>query len=206
MVLFWTMELLPADQARDQEADKSGAVAITVVSRVSVWSSPSALSQRLSILEPGAAILVTGYKPIEKYFQIRFKGKTGYIDSRDLKNTQALARLVEQSSKALAFQPSSNSAEVSNRRNADEDAAKLKVLTLLYGEKVASKMMQKRVWKGMTKTMVIQAIGEPKSVKRTTYDNVIKEQWEYDDGTLLFFDNDILMAYGGPPRDFSMPY
>ncbi len=189
--------------ARDQEGNKPPSVAVTVTSRVSVWSSPGTLSQRVTILEPGTAIVVTGYR--QKYFQIKYKSKTGYVDARDLPNTAALARLVEQSSEPSDRQSGVNSDKTSNGGRADDNAAKLKLLTLLYGEKAATRMMQKKVWKGMTKTMVIQSLGEPKSVKKTVYENVTKEQWEYEDGTLLFFDNDILMAYGGPPRDFSMP-
>ena len=191
--------------ARDQGREKPGEVTVTLTSRVSVWSSPDTLSQRITVLDPGTAIVVTGYKPTQKYFQIRYKKKTGYIDARDVKSTEELAHLIEQTSENSARPPKENSAKPSNDSRAVDNAAKLKVLTMLYGEKAATRMMQKKVWKGMTKEMVIQALGEPKSVKRTVYDNVIKEQWEYEDGTLLFFDNNVLMAYGGPPRDFSRP-
>lgn len=168
---------------------------------VSVWSAPALLSKQLGVLEAGQTVKVTAYKTAEKFYQVQFKGGTGYIDARDLKRNEALDRLIEQAGKGSEAKPQPEKPSSRRRLSPADEAAKQKVLTMLYGEKIASRIMQGKVWKGMTKEMVIQSLGEPKSVKRSVFSNVIKEQWEYEDGTLLFFDNDTLAAYGGPPRE-----
>jgi hypothetical protein len=181
---------------------KETRISVTVETMLSVWSGPTLLSERLGVVDPGNTVVVTGFKAVERFYQVQFKGVTGYIEERGLKRNEALDRLVEE---AVRVRETERPKAGPVKPGTVNEAAKLKVLTILYGEKIAIRIMQKKVWRGMTKEMVLQSIGEPKSVKRTAFSNVIKEQWEYSDGTLLFFDNDTLMAYGGPPREFTLP-
>jgi hypothetical protein len=46
---------------------------------------------------------------------------------------------------------------------------------------------------------VILAKGKPIAITRRVFSNIIKEQWEYEAGLYLFFENDLLKSHGGPP-------
>ena len=175
---------LPACLCAAQQAEE---IPVVLEANVDVWSLPFTASQKLGKLKKGDTMYVTGYRPLENVYQVRYKQKTGYVDAARIKPAEALTALMEKAKAAPAA------------GRIDDREAKREVLTLLYGERIAARIMEGKAWVGMTKEMLIQSIGTPKSVKRLAFANLIKEQWQYEDGRTFYFENDKLAAIGGPP-------
>lgn len=66
----------------------------------------------------------------------------------------------------------------------EEQASRLKSFTERYGADIANAIIEKRVVEGMTKSVVVEAWGQP--TKRTTVPPS-DEMWSYSNGKLVFF-------------------
>jgi len=173
--------------------EKTQEIAVTLRAGVAVWGAASITSKQLGSLKAGEALIVTGYRPLEKFYAVRFRNKPGYVDARQVPETEELAALIARTPGETAGASPRAGGEL------DNVAAKRQVLTMLYGGRIAARIMERKTWVGMTKPMVIQSIGEPKSIKKVVFSNIIKEHWKYEDGTDLYFENDTLKAIGGLP-------
>jgi hypothetical protein len=152
------------------------------------------MSKRLGSVKAGEKLRIVGYKAPEHYFIILFKKKAAYVDASGVQRTDDLQALITRTLETASGRSGEGAAG-----RLDNRTAKLQVLTLLYGEKAAKKMMEGKTWVGMTMEMVIQTLGEPKRRKRVDFSNIIKEHWEFPDGLDLYFENGILKAIGGLP-------
>jgi hypothetical protein len=63
-----------------------------------------------------------------------------------------------------------------------------------YGENIAYKIFNHKIWIGMTDKMARLSIGEPKEINRTTYRWGVHEQWVYKN-RFLYFENGILKSW-----------
>lgn len=94
-----------------------------------------------------------------------------------------------------------------NRRVQDSIARELKIeynkvnykkyileLNRKYGKVNTKLILDGKVKIGWNKKMCIESWGEPMSVNRTLFKDVVTEQWVYDIGTYLYFKNNILTA------------
>jgi hypothetical protein len=64
-----------------------------------------------------------------------------------------------------------------------------------YGASVASKILQRKIWKGMSAEMVTDSWGIADKINRLNSDNIPKEEWTYKN-TWLYFENNILIGWG----------
>jgi len=72
---------------------------------------------------------------------------------------------------------------------------RLKQLTEEFGEKNAVKILDNRIWYGMTKEMTRESIGEPLTITKVTGYYGLRERWNYKDQYLLF-ENNFLLTWG----------
>lgn len=63
-----------------------------------------------------------------------------------------------------------------------------------YGKENAQHILERKVKIGMTEEMCLDSWGEPKSRNKTILNGKISQQWVYNSGTYLYFDNGILTA------------
>lgn len=97
--------------------------------------------------------------------------------------------------------------EDANRRLKDSIAREIKIkenevnykkyvleLNRKYGSVNAKLIIDGKVKIGWNKKMCIESWGEPMSVNRTVFKDVVTEQWVYDIRTYLYFKNNILTA------------
>lgn len=63
-----------------------------------------------------------------------------------------------------------------------------------YGKDNAQLVLERKVKIGMTDEMCLDSWGEPKSRNKTILNGKISQQWVYNSGTYLYFDNGILTA------------
>jgi hypothetical protein len=188
--------------AEFQKEKPDEAVRVTLEKRVSVRSALSPSSEVIETLNRGDTLDVVDYHPKEDAYSVKIGNRRGFINAGDVKTNQALKSLIQRANEA---QLAIDEASKANRRAAetkaplDNETAKRMFLTMRYGEKIANAIMENRVWEGMNKEMVVLSLGKPKSVKKRVFPNIVYEQWEYDDGLYLFFENDVLKHHGGPP-------
>lgn len=194
--------------AEPQQEKPRDAVRITLERKASVRSNPSDSAEVVQTLDPGDTIYVTAYHPKEKYYAVRIGERQGYVRASEFKSNPALEELKEKTLKdpqRIGETPAPGQAGAAPKGLLDNETAKRQFLTMRYGARIANAVMKHEVWEGMTKEMVLLSLGKPKSVVRRVFSNLIKEQWEYDDGLYLFFDNDLLKSHGGPPWSTEPP-
>ena len=75
------------------------------------------------------------------------------------------------------------------KKNHDKDEIKKK-----YGESVANKIFNHRIWIGMTAAMARLSIGSPMEINRTTGSWGVNEQWVYKN-RYLYFENGKLTSW-----------
>jgi hypothetical protein len=63
-----------------------------------------------------------------------------------------------------------------------------------YGEAASIKILNGRVWIGMTKEMAVESWGRPDDINRTVSASNIHEQWVYG-RQYLYFENGILTTF-----------
>lgn len=71
---------------------------------------------------------------------------------------------------------------------------RLQRLTNEFGAGDAYKIINIKIWIGMTERMAIESIGSPDKVNRFTYTSGIHEQWVYKD-KFLYFENGVLKSW-----------
>lgn len=64
-----------------------------------------------------------------------------------------------------------------------------------YGSKIAKDIINGFIWIGMTDEMAVESIGKPREVNRTVTQYLISEQWVYNSGVYLYFENGLLTAW-----------
>lgn len=67
-------------------------------------------------------------------------------------------------------------------------------LTVLFGEQVAQRIMNKEYWIGMTSAQAIESLGSPKTNNESVSSWGRKEQWVYN-GFNLYFENGVMTSY-----------
>ena len=69
---------------------------------------------------------------------------------------------------------------------------RLNYLVGKFGNPWADYIYQKKISIGMTKEMALESWGKPKDINTTITETLRSEQWVYDDGQYLYFENDFL--------------
>lgn len=60
---------------------------------------------------------------------------------------------------------------------------------------IKSAVLNRKVLLGMTPEQVQMAIGKPKQINRSVYSFGVHEQWVYNNGTYLYFENDKMTSF-----------
>ena len=66
-----------------------------------------------------------------------------------------------------------------------------------YGAEIAARVLEGKLWIGMTRDMALESRGKPQKMNRTLLIESTHERWEYGAGVYLEFDNGILTSYRG---------
>jgi hypothetical protein len=64
-----------------------------------------------------------------------------------------------------------------------------------YGEKNYRRMKDGNFWIGMNKEMATISLGSPKDINRTVGKWGVNEQWVYNGGLYLYFENGVLTSF-----------
>lgn len=80
------------------------------------------------------------------------------------------------------------------RELTEQKSGRLQRLTEKFGSDNAYKIINKKIWLGMTDDMARESIGHPDKVNRSTYSSGTHEQWVYET-KYLYFENGILTSW-----------
>jgi hypothetical protein len=106
------------------------------------------------------------------------------VNAEQAKADAALSKAKAQQAKQLAVK--------SDEKKKIAKAERKSKLVQKYGEKVANKILEGKVWIGMTKEMAIESWGKPDDINKTVTASTVNEQWVYGIGQYLYFDNGFL--------------
>lgn len=134
----------------------------------------------------------------QKYYKINFNGSIGWvIEDALISNTERINRglLTEKEKKDKDIADSLASVE-RKAKNAIEYEARIRMLAKKYGISISDKILQGKIWIGMTKEMAIDSWGKPDHINKDTNAYGIKEQWIYENqNTYMYFENNICTAF-----------
>ena len=110
------------------------------------------------------------------YFKAAYKEKVGYISYSSLVENEKLSVIIQ--------------------KDLPKMSPYLARLTKKYGASIAKKISNGGYWRGMSKVMALESLGEPNDKNRTTGDWGVHEQWIYNNKKLyLYFENGKLESY-----------
>lgn len=69
------------------------------------------------------------------------------------------------------------------------EETRIKYIIKKYGKKDGQRILDGKVWIGMTKEQALDSWGSPEDINRTITSDITHEQWVYPYGTYLYFDN-----------------
>lgn len=150
-------------------------------------------------LNDGDSVKILGYKN-EKLF-IDYLGFFGFIHPLYLQQDSLIINFVgiEKEQEEITTKLKRKELEDSQRkasllRQEQLTANRNKKIKSLYPVEIAQKIIDRKIWIGMTSSMAVLSIGSPKDINRTVTGYRSKEQWVYD-SIYLYFDDGILTAF-----------
>jgi hypothetical protein len=122
------------------------------------------------------------------YFHVFYNDTEGYIFKRDA---------VMDKLPPISAQPNIQ-AQPEVKENApvrEQPQDRISYLENKYGPDVAAKIIEGKIWKGMSADMVSDSWGTPVKINRIIDGNIVKEEWIFKN-TWLHFENNTLLEWG----------
>jgi len=117
-------------------------------------------------------VVVLGYDSISDHYKVKYQSYIGW---------------------GAAFQFKASSAEYDKR--IQENKMRVNELNKKYGSEIAQKVLDEKIWIGMTTDMAIESWGKPSETNRDVGSWGVHEQWVYGDGVYLYFENGKLTSW-----------
>lgn len=151
---------------QDLNTQKASYTETTTRSEAKIKNKPHALGDIIGYIPKGQLIKVYDY--FDSYWLIEKDSIKGYTSEIYLVKNQEMIKI---------------------KKNHDKNEIKKK-----YGESVANKIFNHKIWIGMTADMARLSIGSPLEINRTTGSWGIHEQWVYKN-RYLYFENGKLTSW-----------
>lgn len=130
----------------------------------------------------------------EKHFEIIYNEYTGWVNKSALVSEEEYNRKKEQS----VFDSLTNvsKAEQNEKTVLEREKNREKYLYTKYSKEIANRILQNKIWLGMTYDMALESIGQPSTKNRSVGEWGIHEQWVYSHSNLfLYFENGKLTSW-----------
>lgn len=147
----------------------------------SLRSKPSISSNVIANLNEGDVILIYDWFQ-DPFFRASYEGNFGYISYSSLSENKFI--------NSITSKLENKDAEKRKQEN-----PKLNRLSKKYGDAIAKKIINRELWIGMTNDMAIEVLGTPDDINRTTTAYGVREQWVYNYGKYLYFENGKLTSW-----------
>lgn len=162
---------------------------------------PNHTSKTLRFLKAGTEIIVTGFvidNDDYKYYKLV---DGDYFNADYVKLTDSLIAIKENLEKK--YQKTRETERIIKKREsekAQEKNLKDRRLELVkkYGASNADKILNRKIWLGMTANMLKEVMGNPDKVNRTVFSFGVHEQWVYlgsGNDEYYYFENGILKSW-----------
>ena len=137
------------------------------------------------------------------FFKVKYNNTIGYVHKMYIDNIPFEASvLIDKQYKeitALERQRSKLEREQRLQKQAMAKDERAKRMEVKYGAKTSKKILQGKIWLGMTDSMALDSYGPPTDVNRTVTKYGVSEQWVYEREHLgnkyLYFDDGILTSW-----------
>ena len=130
----------------------------------------------------------------KEILQTNWKKRKNEMEEMERKRQQAA---VDEIRTRVEIEQKKKKEEDLTRRRQEEEQRKQNIFSK-YSEETAKKIIDEKIWIGMTKQMAIDSWGHPGTINRTVTETTVKEQWVYRrnyNTIYLYFRNGILYTY-----------
>lgn len=143
---------------------------------------PKAQSHELKQIPANATIYVhQEYQGM--YFKVTYFGQEGWVNYTKIEAHPDIEAII---------QSKENLTEQNSNIEVNEADPKFLRLKKIYGEDKAKKMMSQQLWKGMSHGQVRESLGKPVSQTRENTPKGLKEEWVFEDRTLVFLNGTLI--------------
>lgn len=181
------------------------------MSKAVLYSEASPFSQKMIEIPKNSVLELLDYE--DMYYKVIYKWQTGFVLELDVvendtlklfKNKKSRERATEaeiqrqkQTAEARASKTKrAQKEEIRKKAEAEKEKLRQQKLIETFGETIAGKILEHKIWLGMTREMAKESIGLPNDINRTVNAAVVREQWVYDSKKLyLYFENGILVSW-----------
>jgi hypothetical protein len=179
------------DVLQDLEKNQSvnQEVKLTAITKAStrLFEEKEDLTTVIMIIPKGSEVNVIGSD--STYFHVIFEENDGYIFRRHAvlnEPTEIPQPVIQKKEPAIEAQPAVQQEQQGDRFTYLENK---------YGSGVAAKLIEGKIWKGMTTEMISDSWGKPQKINRVISGNTVKEEWIFKN-TWLYIENDMLIEWG----------
>ena len=170
---------------QNQPADQNVTATATLKSASRLFATRDDLTSVIIVIPADSVVDVLDSD--STYFHVVFNNTEGYIYKRDA----VLNNLPPISQPALLPQ-----AEVKGNVPVGEQSQdRISYLENKYGPDLAAKIIEGKIWRGMSTDMVSDSWGTPVKINRVISGNIVKEEWIFKN-TWLHFENSTLLEWG----------
>lgn len=192
LLLSATTMQAQADRAERQSraGDQDNQLTATLKSSTRLFGEEDDLTTVIMIIPSGSVVDVLGSD--SAYYHVVFEDNEGFILKR-----HATLNLAPEKNAPVA-RPSGqvrNDHYQEAQPEKSQRISRFEYLERKYGSNLASRIMQGKIWLGMTAEMVKDSWGSPQKINRVISGNLVKEDWVYNN-TWLHIENNILTQWG----------
>jgi len=183
------------DVLQDLEKSKSSVqnavITATLNSASRLFRDKNDLTSVIMVLPKGTVVDVLP-GTYDTFMHVVFEGDEGYIYANDAELSQAPASALP-AAPLQSVQKGANSQE--SRPVQKQVASRYEYLVNKYGTSLASKLYDRKIWKGMNSQLVKDSWGSPGEINRVINGDEVREEWIYNK-TRLSFRNSTLSDWG----------
>lgn len=170
----------------------------TIKSATRLFADKNDLTSVITVIPSGYEVDVLGAD--STYLRVVFEEAEGFILKRhaEIKQTPMSDRRAIPAGEQSG-QYTSQSQPQPQSQPQSQQTSRFTYLENKYGTDMASRLIDGKIWKGMTGEMVRDSWGKPSKINRVISSNTIKEEWIYR-STWLYIEDDVLMTWGPVQR------
>ena len=173
------------DLEKNQVPRQESSLTATLKSASRLFGEKDDLTSVILIIPSGSVVDVLGSD--STYLQVAYDNNEGYIYKR-----QAVINQLPEVKQPVVRQ---EEAPREQQSAVQRQESRFTRLENKYGSEIASRLMEGKIWKGMSSEMVSDSWGTPQKINRVINGNIIKEQWYYKN-TWLYIQDDVLVDWG----------
>lgn len=167
-----------------------------------LFDEPSVLGNTIRMLKENESLEITDYT--NDFFKVKTGKDYGFVLASMVKETEEIYLLqktkmkIEEQVANEKFRQEQLSIQKKREEKAKEDETKREIrknsLIEKFGKVNAQKILDEKIWLGMTDKMARESWGNPKEINRSVGSWGIHEQWIYNN-TYLYFENGLLTSW-----------